>query len=127
MVLALLGAVHLFATPHIAHLLDAMPKKAREFAVGPTILNHVLVGILLLPLGASTWLAADERHLNEPWARGILICNCLAVAALPVSIVILMRGPQYYHAPLFIAGVGLTALAAATMVLATWAAVSAKP
>jgi hypothetical protein len=62
-VLMALGVVHLIATPHI--LLDAMPKKARDFAVGPTLLNHVLVGILLLPLGFSTWLAADARHAGE--------------------------------------------------------------
>ena len=61
-VLMALGVVHLIATPHIPHLLDAMPRKARDFAIGPMLLNHVLVGILLLPLGFSTWLVADARH-----------------------------------------------------------------
>jgi hypothetical protein len=124
-VLMALGVVHLIATPHI--LLDAMPKKARDFAVGPTLLNHVLVGILLLPLGFSTWLVADARHAGQPWAKRILIGNCLAVLTLPIAVVTLMRAPQYYHAPLFLAGVGLTAVAALTMVLATWVVVSAKP
>jgi hypothetical protein len=126
-VLMALGVVHLIATPHIPHLLDAMPKKARDFAVGPTLLNHVLVGILLMPLGFSTWLAADARHAGESWARRVLTGNCLAVLTLPLAVIILMRAPQYYHAPLFLAGVGLTAVAALTMVLATWVVVSAKP
>ena len=46
----LLGFVHLAATPHIPQLLESMPESARRLAAGPTLLNHVLVGVLLLPL-----------------------------------------------------------------------------
>ena len=73
-VLVLLGVVHLAATPHIPHLLDSMPAAARQIAVGPTVLNHVLVGVLLLPLGLSTWLAAARGSWTSPgpgecWSR----------------------------------------------------------
>jgi hypothetical protein len=50
----------------------------------------------------------------------------MAVLTLPIAVVILMRAPQYYHAPLFLAGVGLTVVAALTMVWVTWVVVSAK-
>ena len=125
-VLILLGVVHLLATPHIPQLLNDMPAKARDFAVGPTLLNHVLVGILLLPLGFTTWLAAAEDHLRDPLARRILIGNSLTVLALPVAVLLLMRQPQYYQSPLFVAGVVLTALTAVLMAAAAWVAGSTK-
>ena len=124
--MVLLGVVHLIATPHIPHLLDDMPPKARDFAVGPTLLNHVLVGILLLPLGFTTWLAAAEDHLRQPWAKRTLIVNCLTVLTLPLMVVLLMRHPQYYQSPLFVAGVSLTALTAVMMAAAAWVAASTK-
>lgn len=103
-----------------------MPPKARDFAVGPTLLNHVLVGILLLPLGFTTWLAAAEDHLRQPWAKRTLIVNCLTVLTLPLMVVLLMRHPQYYQSPLFVAGVSLTALTAVMMAAAAWVAASTK-
>ena len=53
-----LGIVHLAATPHIPDLLLGSPLVVYERAVRPTLLNHVLVGILSVPLGFTTWLAA---------------------------------------------------------------------
>lgn len=125
LVLMLLGAVHLIATPEIPHLLDGLPPKARSFAIGPTLLNHVLVGILLLPLGFTTWLAAAERHLLESWTRLVLGVNCLVVMSLPLALVLFMRQPQYYRAPLFLAGATLTGLAAISIAIAAWVATSA--
>jgi hypothetical protein len=88
--------------------------------VGPTLLNHVLVGILLLPLGYTTWLAAASREPNEAWATRILIANTIVTFTLPVSIAIFMRRPEYYTAPLFLTGVGLAAIISLLMVTATW-------
>jgi cytochrome c biogenesis protein CcdA len=52
-----LGVIHLAATPHLPHLLDGMRSSENyRLALGPTLLNHVLVGFLLVPLGYSTWL-----------------------------------------------------------------------
>jgi hypothetical protein len=39
-----LGLVHLAATPHMPELLRGSPLVVYERAVGPTLLNHVLVG-----------------------------------------------------------------------------------
>ena len=55
--LIILGFVHLAAAPHIPLLLRGSPRAVYQQAVGPTLLNHVLVGILLLPLGYTIWLA----------------------------------------------------------------------
>ena len=116
--LILLGLLHLLATPNIPHLLDAMPPLAYQHAVGPTTLNHVLVGLLLLPLGFSTWVAAGSANRNAVWARRILLANALTVATFPVALVIFMRRPEYYHATLFVAAVTLVIVIALCMLTA---------
>jgi hypothetical protein len=123
--LVLLGLVHLLATPHIARMLDACPPDVYARDVGPTVLNHVLVGILLLPFGATTWMAAGAAARGEVWARRSLLVNALTLVALPLSIGACMRRPEYYTAPLFVAGVALvgvvTVLALAATVTIWWA------
>jgi hypothetical protein len=114
----LAGAVHLMATPEIPHLLDGLSPKARSFAIGPTLLNHVLVGVLLLPLGFTTWLAATGHYLRQTWARQVLIVNSLGAFALPLTLVLFIGKPEYYKAPLFLLGAGLTTLAALSIPVA---------
>jgi hypothetical protein len=111
-----LGLVHIAATPHIPGLLGGSPPAVYQRAVGPTLLNHMLVGILLLPLGYSTWLAAAYREL---WAMRILFANTIVVFTLPLSIAAFMRRPEYYTSPLFVAGVGLVVIISLLMVAAT--------
>jgi hypothetical protein len=108
--LIILGFVHLAATPYIPSLLRGSLAAVYERAVGPTLLNHVLVGILLLPLGYTTWLAAASRGRNDAWATRILVADTIVGLTLPVSIAVLMRRPEYYTAPLFLTGVGLVAV-----------------
>jgi hypothetical protein len=115
-----LGLVHLFATPHIPYLLHGSPTAVYDQAVGPTLLNHVLVGILLLPLGYSTWLAAGAWRRSERWAVRVLVVNSAAMLTLPISIAMFMRRPEYYTSPLFLTGVGLVAIISLLTIAATW-------
>ena len=114
-----LGIVHLIATPHIPSLLDGSPRRVYAQAVGPTLLNHVLAGILLLPLGFTTWLAADPKESSRRWARRVLTLNASVVLTLPVLVLVFMRRPQYYTAPLFLAGVGLVVIIGSIMIAAS--------
>lgn len=127
LLLIALGLVHLVATPHIPGLLDGSPSAVYRRAVGPTLLNHVLMGILLLPLGYTTWLAAAGAKRGEVWAGRVLIVNTIAVFSLPVSVIVFMRQPEYYTAPLFLCGVGLVAIISVLMIAATFALLRAKP
>ncbi len=118
-VLALLGLAHLAAAPHIPALIRGLrgtPDYA--WALGPTLLNHVLVGVLLLPLGLTTWIAAGADHIAQRWAQAVLIGNTLAVLALPVALAVFMRDGVYYTSPLFVTGVSLVAIASILMALA---------
>ena len=118
LLLIALGLVHLAATPHIPALLGAASTAMYRRAVGPTLLNHVLVGILLLPLGYTTWLAAAGEERGETWAGRVLIVNAMVMLTLPVSVLVFMRQPEYYTSPLFLAGVGLVAIISVLMIAA---------
>jgi len=116
--LIVLGVVHIAATPHIPALLEGSPHGVYERAVGPTVLNHVLAGILLLPLGYTTWLAAGASNLGKEWARRVLLVNTLVVLTMPALIILLMRRPEYYASPLFLVGAGLSAAVSLLMAAA---------
>ncbi len=68
--LVVLGLVHLVATPHIATLVrdSASPASAR-WLTPPMLLNHILVGVLLIPLGYLTTYAAPYAVNGASWAQ----------------------------------------------------------
>jgi len=118
--LIVLGLVHSAATPHIRDLLGESSSEVYQRAVGPTLLNHVLMGILLLPLGYTTWLAASAQNRNAAWARRVLVVNGIVLFTFPVSIAVFMRRPEYYTAPFFLAGVILVTLISSLTLVAAW-------
>jgi len=118
--LIILGVVHTIATPHIRDLLGDSSTEVYQRAVGPTLLNHVLMGILLLPLGYTTWLAASPQNRHAPWAGRVLMVNGIVLLTLPASIAVFMRRPEYYTAPLFLAGVSLVAVISVLTIAAAW-------
>ena len=110
----LLGIVHLVATPHIAAFirLTTHPRPA-DTLIPPMLLNHVLVGLLLFPLGFLTIYAAPH---SAPWARMIVRTTALTVATLPLTLLALM-GFRYFEAPLFVVGFFLVVGASVTLLL----------
>ena len=71
----------------------------------------------MLPLGYITWFAAGACNLGKEWARRVLGINAVAVLTMPALIILLMRRPEYYTSPLFLAA-GLSAAASLLMVAA---------
>src|SRR5260370_16341826 len=117
LLLLLLGIVHLVATPHIAVLMrQSVSQGAAENLVPPMLLNHILVGVLLLPLGFVTFYAAPY---SDRWARVIVQTTALTVATLPVTLLALM-GLRYFDAPLFVVGFLLVVAASVTLLLAAF-------
>ena len=113
--------VHLAATSHIPPLLNAMrTTEGYTLARGATLLNHVMTGILLLPLGVSTWLVASTVHWAERWARTVLLFNSFTMVGAPISITIFMSDPAYLRAPLFLTGVCLAAALPVARLIAVW-------
>jgi uncharacterized protein YjeT (DUF2065 family) len=68
LLLIVLGLVHWAAMPYIPPLLGESSSGVYQRAVGPTLLDHGLFGILLLL-----------------WARRVLLVNGVVVLTFPVS------------------------------------------
>jgi hypothetical protein len=117
LLLLLLGIVHLVATPHIATLIrHSASTGATDMLIPPMLLNHILVGLLLLPLGFLTFYAAPH---SERWAQVIVRTTALTVATLPLTLLALM-GVRYFDAPLFVVGFLLVVAASVTLLLAAF-------
>ena len=117
-----LGIVHLIATPHIGSLVHhaASPASAR-WLTPPMLLNHILVGVLLIPLGFLTAYAAPHAATGASWAQVIVRTSALSVATLPVVLLCLMGTRYYFDAPLFVLGAALTVIVAVTLLIVAFA------
>jgi hypothetical protein len=118
--LILLGIVHLVATPHIASLIrHSTSVEAANMLVPPMLLNHVLVGVLLLPLGWLMLYAARHSAARVAWAQVVVRTTAVTVATLPVILLALM-GCRYFDAPLFVLGTALVMAAAVALLFAAF-------
>ena len=117
-----LGIVHLVATPHIATLIrrSASPASA-DWLLPPMLLNHILVGVLLIPLGFLTWYAGPHAASGASWAQVTVRATALSVATLPILLFVLMGKRYYFDAPLFVVGATLTLFIAVTLLAVAFA------
>ena len=122
--LILLGIVHLVATPHIASLIrHSTSVEAANVLVPPMLLNHVLVGVLLLPLGWLILYAARHSAARVAWAQVVVRTTAVTVATLPVILLALM-GFRYFDAPLFVLGTALVMAAPVALLFAAFSRVT---
>lgn len=115
--LVVLGALHLAVTPFIARLIkNNVTEAVSAWLTPPMLLNHVVVGILLLPLGIFTFYAAGSAVAGERWAMIVTRVSAITVAALPLVLFLLM-GTRYFEATPFVVAT-IIVCAAAIMLLA---------
>ena len=120
--LVTLGIVHLLATPHIATLVEqSASSAAARWLTPPMLLNHILVGVLLIPLGYLTIYAAPHAVSGASWAQVVVRTIALSVATLPVALFALMGTRYYFAAPLFVLGAALTVIVAVTLLVVAFA------
>jgi hypothetical protein len=116
-----LGIVHLVATPHIATLIrHAASPASAPWLIPPMLLNHIIVGVLLIPLGYLTTYAAPHAADGASWAKVIVRTTALSIATLPIALFGLM-GTRYFDAPLFVLGAALTIIVAVTLLIVAFA------
>jgi hypothetical protein len=122
LLLITLGIVHLIATPHIATLIRhaASPVSVR-WLIPPMLFNHIIVGVLLIPLGFLTSYAAPHAASGASWAQVVVRTTALSVATLPVALFALMGRRYYFDAPLFVLGAALTVVVAITLLVVAFA------
>ena len=46
----------------------------------------MLAGIMLLPLGYTTWVAAAAREREDAWARRVLVANTVVVFTMSITV-----------------------------------------
>ena len=119
--LLLVAAIHLLVTPLLrTEFLDAIPAEPARFWLAPFLLNHVIVGILLVPIALTTLYAARAARAEAPWARAVALTNALSILCLPVALAVLM-GPAYFSALPFLLASLLITIAAVVLVAAALA------
>ena len=118
--LLVLGALHLAVTPLIARLVrQAAAPSASEWLTPPMLLNHIVVGILLLPLGALTAYAAPHAAAGVAWAQFVTRTTALAIALLPPTLFVVM-GRRYFGAVPFLVATGIMCAATIALLLAAF-------
>ena len=115
-----LGILHLAVTPIIAGLIrHNVPAKVADWLTPPMLLNHVIAGILLLPLGILTFYATTSAVLGERWALVVTRTSAITVATLPVVLFLLM-GTQYFGAIPFVVATVIVCIAALALLAASF-------
>ena len=119
--LVALGILHLLVTPHIAHLIrGSTSREAATWLVPPMLLNHVVLGILFLPLGGLTAYSAPYAARGDRWALVVSRAIAAAIATLPVTLFVIM-GTRYFEALAFVvASAILSAACLALLAAAFW-------
>ena len=80
------------------------------------VLNHVAVGILLIPLALTTFYCAWGVRKGQHWSRVVSVINGLSVLSLPVVLSWFM-GAQYYGSILFLLATVLIVVVGITMLI----------
>lgn len=121
--LILLGVIHLIATPfYMAWCKGALLPRSAELVSAGLRLNHILVGILLIPIGLCGYWAGQA--MQETWAIRIAVMNALVLLCLPVLLILIMPLSSL-DAPLFRLAILVLCLACLTQggaLAGVWAA-----
>ncbi|MGO9831513.1 MAG: hypothetical protein ACLPJH_15340 [Myxococcaceae bacterium] len=125
--LVALGALHLTVTPFIAQFIrtGATPD-AVDWLMPPMLLNHVGLGILLLPLGSLTLYSARPASVGVAWALAVSRTVALAIVALPPTLFALM-GTRYFAAIPFLVAAVIVCVASVTLLVAAFWPAPASP
>lgn len=121
--LLIVAAIHLLVTPALrsAILERLLTPEQLRIVSPPFLLNHIVVGILLIPLGFITIYSASGIRVGERWAWVINLVIGLTILSLPVVLVLVMRAEYLRAVPFLIAAalitiVGITMTAALILV-----------
>ena len=117
-VLLLIVAVVHFAATRLALRFVSSQSSPEEYAqIEPRfLLSFVVVGVLLLPVGLSTFYCADSIRHGQRWAHTICCFNTFGVLLLPLALILTMPA-RYFRAILFLVAATLVWVVAISMVV----------
>ena len=107
--LLVVAAIHLLIIPELRSLLVRLLSPGDfRFVWSPFLLNHAVVGILLVPLGLSTVYCASGVRSGERWSWRVGITNALTILSLPLVLVTVMERRYFSALPFLIATILIT-------------------
>ena len=125
-VLLVVAAIHLSATPLVLNFVSSQSTAAGYAQIKPLfLLSFTVVGILLIPIGLSTFFCANPIRRGEPLARSICCFNAISILMLPVVLMLTMP-VKYFSAIPFLTATILVSLVALS-ISAPLALVHSKP
>jgi hypothetical protein len=96
------SAIHFIALPLLRQTIAAqLPHDAFTFVWPPFAFSFVLDGILLLPLGFTSFYCAGGVLRGERWAT-VLGLTCAIVVLLLPAVIVLVMGTRYFSATPFL-------------------------
>ncbi len=100
--LLVVAVIHLCATPLALDFVSSQSTPEAYAQIKPPfLLSFIVVGILLIPAGLSTFFCANPMRRGESWARTICCFNAISVLMLPLALILTMPG-RYFHAIAFL-------------------------
>jgi hypothetical protein len=115
--LLVVAVIHFAATPFALGFVASQSSPESYAQIKPPfLLSFVLVGVLLLPVGLSTFYCAEFIRRGQRWARTVCYFNAVAILLLPLSLVLFMPA-RYFRAILFATAATLVWLVAISMVV----------
>jgi hypothetical protein len=107
--LLIVAAIHLLVIPELRSLfVRLLSPRAFEFVWSPFLLNHAVVGILLVPLGLSTIYCASGIKSGQRWSWRVGITNAITILSLPLVLVVVMERRYFSALPFLIATILIT-------------------
>ena len=107
--LLLVAGIHMAVIPTLRHLfVRLLSPGAFRFVWSPFLLNHVVVGILLIPLGLSTLYCASGIRRGERWSWRVGMTNAITILSLPLVLVAVMERQYFSALPFLIATILIT-------------------
>jgi glucan phosphoethanolaminetransferase (alkaline phosphatase superfamily) len=112
------GVIHLLMTDHLMRWFSAASASPQSAAATSAMaLNHIVVGLLLLPVGVSLWAVSAPLAGRQSWARPIALSASAAVLALP-GVLFFTTTSEMLESAGFVAAVVMTSAAAAAAAVA---------
>src|ERR1700704_2057435 len=117
--LLIVAVIHLAITPTLKKaILDrTLTPEQLSIVQPPFLLNHLVVGILLIPIGFITIYSASALLAGERWAWIINFANGLTILSLPIVLALVMPIKDFQALPFLIAA-GLITVVGITMTAA---------
>jgi hypothetical protein len=108
--LLIVAVIHLLVTPALKEAILNRVLTPHQLAIilPSFLLNHLVVGILLVPIGFITMYSAPAIHAGKRWAWMVNLAIGPTILSLPIVLALVMPAQQLRALPFLIAAALIT-------------------